>query len=186
MDRKCHRVDCTSGARWMTELHLECPMPGGAKHLLKFKCAIEVCDAHREDVRPWVLSEENKDRVTMGVMDAGYHEPDFLTARIEFLPIEGRDIAVLQGCCREGCSRIAKYRIKRKFFAIGRRDMALEAMTNLWVCEDHKRITKAADLLMGDDRPRTFEWLQAQGILMPDLDRSELEFVPAPAMVLKS
>lgn len=185
--RKCHKDGCDSGARWATDLHLDCPIPGGAKRALVLRCAIEVCDAHRDDVKPWVLSDKNRETIALTLMDNGFHEPDFLTARIEFAPVEGRDIKMVEMCCRAGCTERAKYQIKHRFAEIGRKEMRFESLTNLWVCEKHKRDTKAADLLLnGAVRKKTFEWLQAQGVLLPDLDRSELEFVPAAAMVDKA
>lgn len=184
--RKCHKIGCDSGARWASDLHLDCPIPGGAKRALVLRCAIEVCDEHRDEVRPYILSEENREKIALSLMDNGFHEPDFLTARIEFVPVVGRDIRMVQTCTREGCTERAAYQLKRRFFQIGSKAPCLEALTSWWVCEEHKKDTVAADLLAGDGRERTFAWLQAQGIVLPDLDRSELEFIPAGAMVAET
>lgn len=174
---QCQKIGCDSGARWGVELHLPCPEPGGMVRNFRMKLSTEVCDAHRDDVRAMVLAD--KDAITAHFADNGLQEPDWLNMRVEFVPVVGRDIRVIQMCDREGCWLPATWRIKRRFAEIGRKEIRCEAMTNLVVCDQHRGETVPADLNGGpEERVALSDWLREQGVLMPDLDRTELEFVP--------
>lgn len=176
-EHKCHRDGCDSGARWRAYLHLDCAAPG-FKHVLGMESTVEVCDKHRDDVRPYVLSPANKETITVSLMDRGYHEPNWLTARIEFRPIEREPIIVAIPCDRDGCANPARWQIKQVISEIGQRKPRVELTTNLCVCEKHKRETAPADLMDDESRKTTYEYLQKNGVMLPDLDRMALEFVP--------
>lgn len=178
-DVKCHKDGCTSGARWAVKLHLECPTPGGAKQLLSFRATLKVCDDHQPDAQRYILSDDNKRTMTVALLKEGYPEPDWMAARVEFEPIEREPITVLPPCDREGCSRAAHWRVRQHFFEIGRVNSRINAMANLVVCDPCRRETTWKDFVADDDdRKATFEWLQRQGVLLPDLDRGDLEFLP--------
>lgn len=178
IERKCHRDGCTAGARFEVHVSIPCPQPGGVKHLIGAKSSIEVCDRHNDlDVlRAYVLSPENRKSIADSLTDNGYHEPDWLNTRLELRPIELPLIKVIQPCNREGCSGHGKWRVLQKFREIGKSKATLQCDTGLVVCDLHRAITRPADTMT--DRAKTFEGLQKAGMIMPDLDKTELEFVP--------
>lgn len=186
---QCHRDNCDSAATSAVDLHVVCRAPGGIGHLVKMRCTIKVCDKHRDDVRPYVLSDENRESIRTGLMESGFPEPDFLSARIEFVPIVAEPVAVVKprfvdkvmACDRGGCAHPARWQIKQLFWHManrGRGPHAIELLSNLYVCEAHRKETKPEHLLMDDDREQTRHLLVRRGLLLPDMDRMKLEFVP--------
>lgn len=179
---QCQRDGCHSQATAWVKMYINLPSPGQATKVIDLKLSMEVCDKHQDDVRAYVLSEENKKTIYTQIMDAGLPEPDFLSARIVFVPIPTDHVNLIVGCDREGCANPAKWQIKQIIPEIGRKGKPrLEAMTNMCVCDKHKRETKPADLLDDDSRKRTLAWLNAKGVLLPDLERMTIEFVPLAA-----
>lgn len=137
---------------------------------------IEVCDDHREMVKPYALSEENKERLRTWLMEQGYGEPDFLTARVEFQPVNREPIKVqtIHACDRAGCGKLAHWQIRQVFDMPGRSTRA-SALTNFFVCHEHKRMTKPRHL----DKAATLAMLRKHGIYDGSVaDRVKLEFAP--------
>jgi len=92
----CHKDGCTSGARWSVKFWVDCPEPGGLRRRIGMDCTIVTCDAHQDDVKAYLLSDENRETITTTLMEqAGTLEPDYLTARVEFLPIQREPIEVV-------------------------------------------------------------------------------------------
>ena len=180
---QCHRDQCDSQAVASCKLHLTCRVPGGHAVVVAMNCSLQVCEKHKDYVRGYVLSPANQESIRTGLMEGGYPEPDFMSARIEFVPLPVEVVVVPKviGCDREGCANPAAWRIKTKIRHIrqrGRGPFAAETLTNIHVCSRHKGEVKAADLLMGDDRANTMKFLNNGGMVLPDLDGMELEFVP--------
>lgn len=190
-DHQCHKDGCDSQAVYSVDLHLNCPSPG-MSHAVSMHSTIQVCEKHKDDVRAYVLSDQNRERIRDGLMDSGLPEPDFFTARIELIPLPKEpliDMVIpIIPCDREGCKNPAKWRIKQKFRALWQGGIGApraEALTNLYVCDKHKKETKAKDLLDDESRKETTLYLQDQGMLLPDLDGMILEFVPVDGQPLK-
>lgn len=190
IERKCQALKesgarCDSGARWSVQLYIPCPSPGEGIRWIGLKLTTEVCDAHRDNVRPMVLAD--KEAIALKFIDEGLPEPDFLNMRVEFPPIEGRDIRVIAMCDLQGCPWLAKWRIKLRVGEIGKKEIDLESPTNLVVCDVHKAGLKVEDLPI--DREHLFEVLVSQGVPVPDVGRLELDFDPlidkVPADLLK-
>lgn len=175
VERKCKW--CDSGARWEPHLHLECQAPG-FKRLLSFTTGIECCDAHQESVKPYVLSDANRERLTALLIDNGYPEPNYLTARIEFKPApESREpVIAAEPCNRHECTEIARWRIIQVIPHITKVGEVTRLPTNLCVCDVHKGTVKAADLLDPQSRATTHKTLRERGIGLRSLRRMKLEF----------
>jgi hypothetical protein len=177
-EHKCHKDGCDSGARWRAYLHLECPAPG-MKRIVGMESSIEVCDQHRDDVRPWMLSAHNREAITVKLMDNGLPEPNFLTARVEFKPVHSAPLAVLAPCDREGCTHVAKWRVIQVIPRMGGKiGDAVRLTTNLCVCEACRPSVKPADLLDPASRAATHRALEQAGVRLRSLNRMKVEFAP--------
>lgn len=188
---QCHRDGCDSEAEFIVRLRLNCVAPGVVQPVT-MDCSIKVCARHKDDVRAYVLSDRNKETIRISLTEGGYHEPDFFTARLEFVPVavpeDKRDVSTVlhvqgrQVCCdRAGCANPAKWQVKQLFPMMWQRGAGqpmVEALTNICVCDRHRRETRAADFLDEESRSRTLAWLAKHGVSMPDFDRSEIEFLP--------
>lgn len=177
MDRKCHWKGCDSGARWGCRVHLEC-QGTDERRLLKFHSTIECCDEHQANVKPWVLSDQNREIITTLLMERGYAEPNFLTANIEFLPIGHEPLMVIEPCNRSGCAKPAQWRIVQVIPHITGAEKAAKLTTNLCVCDEHRQETKAADLLDPASKAATHAFLKRHNLSMRSLNRMRLEFEP--------
>jgi hypothetical protein len=193
---QCHKDGCTSPAEFSVNLHLGCPSPGLATRVVSMRCSIEVCEKHKDDVADYVLSDKNKETIAATLIDQGIPEPDFLSARFEFVPIgapalgtidepvarddQAMPVPGVTGCDREGCSNPAQWRVVQRFRSIaqgGRGEPIIEALTNIHVCTAHKREVKPADFLDPESRQRTLEFLRGQGMLLPDVDHPIIYFM---------
>lgn len=167
-------------------MSLYCRAPS-ADELVRMKCSIDVCSAHRSKVRAYVLSDANKEMIRTKLMeDGGHAEPDFLSAILEFVPIAQPRLTVLHDaagirCDREGCLHQASWQIALKFKMMWQRkesDKPLVAvLTNLCVCDEHRLATTVSDVFDGEGRSKTLGWLNSHGVSMPEMD-AEIEFVP--------
>lgn len=195
--RQCHKDGCTSPAEFTVDLHLTCPAPGLAARMISMRCSIEVCAKHQDDVKDYVLSDANKETICASLMDQGVPEPDFLSARFEFKPIEAPALGpvlnppaaasepVVVGCDRLNddetpCTNPAKFRVMQRFRALaqrGRGDPICEVLTNMHVCAKHKRQVKPGDFLDPESRATTLAFLRERGMLLPDVDRPIIDFV---------
>lgn len=180
IERKCHWQGCDSGARWGVELHFEC-QGTDERRLLKFKSSLECCDVHKGQVKPWVLSDANREQITTTMMERGYPEPNYLTAVIEFVPV-GRDpMVVIEPCNREGCTKHAKWRVIQVIPHLTKPGEKARLTTNLAVCDEHKAVTKPADLLDPESKAATHKALRKLGVTLHSLNRMRLEFEPVSA-----
>jgi hypothetical protein len=182
---KCHKDNCEALAEFAVRLHLRCPAPGGPAREISSDCTIRVCAKHRADVAEYVLSPQNRETIATTLMEAGAPEPDFLSAAIEFVPIEAAPVApVFSGpaCNRAGCGQPAKWQIKQFFRRIGQRKSdrrQLECLTDMYVCDQHKADTKAGDLIARpEDYKTTRDALVRMGMRAPDMHNGRIEFVP--------
>lgn len=141
---------------------------------------IEVCDAHKDEakVKAYIRSDANRGAIREKLADHGMPEPDWINLRVEFVPVERERVVVPIGCDREGCKSEARWQIVQRVPEIGRKKARVEITTNLCVCDHHRMTAKADDLRGPDERKATFEFLQAKGVLMPDLDRMTIGFIP--------
>lgn len=188
---QCHRDGCDTEAKFAVRLRVNCVAPGVVQPVA-MDCSIKVCERHREEVRLFVLSDRNRETIRTSLMEGGYHEPDFMTARLEFVPVaapvekqEERTVLHVRGptvCCdRAGCANPAKWQIKQRFRMMWQRGKGrpmVEALTNMCVCDKHRNETKAADFLDADSRSATLGWLSKHGVSLPDFDTSEIAFIP--------
>ncbi|HSV24364.1 MAG TPA: hypothetical protein VLJ17_15215 [Xanthobacteraceae bacterium] len=175
LERKCHWQSCDSGARWQPHLHIECQGVGIGR-ALSLISTIECCDEHRENVKPYVLSDANREAITTKLMDEGYPEPNFLTARIEFKPIEDRGPVAVETCNREGCTEFARWRIVQAIPHMTKIGDVERLRTNLVVCDKHKAEVVPADLLDPESKAATHRALKARGLALRSLKRMKLEF----------
>jgi hypothetical protein len=190
-DHQCHRDQCDAEAIYAVDVHLNCCAPG-VNHRVSMHSTIQVCEAHKDDVRGFILSDKNRETIRDSLMDSGLPEPDFLTAKIELVPIPAVkliDVVIpVLPCDRDGCANPAKWRIKQRFRARwqgGVGEPRVETLTNLYVCDKHKKETKPKDLLDEESRAETLRHLNDQGMLLPDIDGMILEFVPVDGQPLK-
>jgi hypothetical protein len=175
---QCHADGCESVAEFEVHLHIRCPRPGAPATEVNMQSTINVCAKHQDKARWYLLEKQNQESITVALMDGGYPEPDFFQSRVEFKPIVPDRIEVIVPCTREGCANPARYRVRQVFPEHGRREPRLNAMTNFYVCEACRKKTTAADLLDDEARASTKAWLNQNGVLLPDLDRMTIEFVP--------
>lgn len=175
MIHQCHYTDCDSGARWSVHLHIECQAPG-KKHLLAFATTIECCDEHQAKVKAYVLSDENREKLSDLLMDNGYPEPNYLTARIEFRPVSREPVIAAENCNRGDCSEIARWRIVQAIPHVAKIGEVVRLPTNLCVCDRHKDETKPSDLLDPQSRAITHKALRERGLGLRSLNRMRLEF----------
>lgn len=176
-DRKCHWVGCDSGARWGVKLQIEC-QGTDERRVLGFKSSIECCDEHRVNVKPWVLSDENREVITTNLMERGYPEPNFITAQIEFLPIEREPLLASVPCDRHECTKPAKWRVIQVIPHISRPRDPVRLTTSLCVCDEHKVDTGPEALLDPESRAITHKALKRRGLTLRSLDRMKLDFEP--------
>lgn len=175
---QCHFDGCEAQATDTVHLHVRCPRPGLPSIEIGTASTIEVCDKHRTQAVDYLSSSQNREIIKTTLMDNGYPEPDFLQSRIEFKPIVSPAIQVIPPCTREGCANPGRWRIKHKFAEHGRKGCRVEALTNFFVCEKHKRDTTAAHTLTDEAWGEIKPWLNQSGVLLPDRERSTIEFVP--------
>lgn len=183
---QCHRDGCDSEANHEVRLHINCVAPGVVEPV-HMNSTIKVCDRHKDDklVRDYLLSPRNRDVIMTSLMEGGHHEPDFLTARIEFVPLPRKPLVIEMPkgviCDRDGCGKPARFQIKQLFRMMWQRGKGkplVEALTNLCVCEDHRRETTVADVMDGEGRSATLAFLASRGVAMPDFDTAEIAFEP--------
>lgn len=181
---QCQKSECDSQAEFAVRLHLDLPSPGQPTRQIELQLSMKVCGKHQDDVRPWVLSQENQKALAATLLEQNLPEPDFLTARIEFVPIQAEPVAAWPCCDRAECAKPARWQVKQIIPEIGRRGTPrLEAMTTMLVCDDCRKITTADDFRDDESRGRTWRWLNHQGVLLPDLDKMTIEFVPLDSRV---
>lgn len=99
---QCHKTGCDSQALYATKFQLDCCAPG-ARQIIKMNCSIKVCEAHRKEneVRDYLLSPHNRETITTSLMESGYAEPDFLSAKILFEPIPQKNFSIITASVRE-------------------------------------------------------------------------------------
>lgn len=86
---QCHAKGCDSEAEFATKMHVNCVSPGLAE-IVHMECTVKVCDRHKDKVRPYLLSPRNRAIICTSLMENGHAEPDFLSARIEFVPLKSQ------------------------------------------------------------------------------------------------
>jgi hypothetical protein len=183
---QCHRDGCASEAAFAVRVRLNCCAPS-VTELVSMNASIKVCPRHRNDadVRAYIFSEKNKETIRTSLMEGGHHEPDFLSARIEFVPLPPPKTVLhaqtAPGCDRAGCFEPAGWQVKlrlRMMFQRGKGDHMIETLTNLRVCATHREDTKVEGLLDTEGRSATLAFLAERGFSMPDFDTAEVAFVP--------
>jgi hypothetical protein len=183
---QCHREGCDSEAVYATKLLFDVAAPG-VRYPIRTMCSIQVCERHKseKDVRGYLLSPQNREQITTAIMEGGHPEPDFLTAKVLFEPLERRALMIHAmpppSCDRDGCTKAARWQIKQLFRMLWQRGKGkpeVQVLTNFCVCDEHKASARPADLLDPDSKSATLAWLNARGVSMPDFKTMELGFVP--------
>lgn len=184
---QCHRDGCDSEATMGVKVHVLCRAPGVLPVPLAFDSTIKVCARHavEGDVRKYLMNDKNREAMITGIMEGGFPEPDLLSLRVVFEPLNvGRaplEIAAPICCDRAGCSKAAKWQIKRRFRMLWQRGKGkplVEALTNMVVCDEHKALTRPQDFNDKAGESATRAWLAAKGVSMPDLKTAEVAFEP--------
>lgn len=185
---QCHRDDCELDAEFEAWLHVNCCAPGVTR-AVKMKSSIICCNRHRLDVKDYVLSDRNKDVIATKLIEGGYPEPDFLSARIEFVPLPPtRTVLHAQGpavapvpCDRAECERPARWQIKQVFrlaWQKGTGRPLIEALTKMCVCDRCRELVRPRDLMDPEDKAATQAWLVSRGILNADFKTMQVGFEP--------
>jgi hypothetical protein len=146
---------------------------------------MKVCEEHKDKARPWILSPKNREIITTTLMESGQYqgEPDFLTARVELVPIQASVIEAagpVATCDRGECTKIAAYQIEQRFRMMWQKRTEkpqIKALTNLCVCEEHMSQVKAEDFMDRQSEKITRAMLNSRGISMPDYKTMEIGFV---------
>lgn len=186
---QCHADGCDSQAEFTTRFMVDCVRPG-QRTPVRANCTIKVCNRHRSDelVRRYILQPQNRETITVSLLDANYGEPDWFSAKVFFDPID-QDIrhvlaappAAVVRCDRDGCSKVARWQIFQQFRMMwqrGRGPFQVKALSNLCVCDEHKATTFAADFRTKEAEASTRAWLNSRGVSMPDFRTMEIGFVP--------
>lgn len=182
---KCHKDGCDAPALDAVRLHLIC-RAWGVVQPVSMNCSIRVCAEHRDDVRPFVLSPENRKQIVLWLGESGYAEPDFFSARLEFVPIASIEpqaplIVRLETCDREGCGNPARWQIVQRLRVEAQQgcgEPMLNLLTGLRVCDRHRAETTVADINDNDSRTRTRKYLQGKNVHFPDFKTMTIDFVP--------
>lgn len=191
---QCHKPGCDSEAKFTTRVRLLCRAPGQLPVPLSFDCTIQTCARHAEagPVRTYLLTGNNRETMITGIMEAGFPEPDFLSLKVEFVPLSVEHAAVEAApapCCdRDGCSKPAKWQVKQRFRMLwqrGRGEPVIDTLTNLVVCDDCKAITNETSFRDKDTESSTRAWLNARGVSMPDMRTMQIAFEPLQGARLK-
>lgn len=186
---QCHATGCDSQAEYTTRFFVDCVRPG-ERTPIRCDCTIKVCHRHRieDEVRKYILADQNREAITVTLMDAGHGEPDWLSAKVIFDPI-GNDIRhVLAAppppvirCDREGCSKVAHWQVFQSFRMLwqrGRGKPMIKVLTNICVCDEHKAITSPAAFKDKESESSIRAWLAMKGVSMPDFRTMEVGFAP--------
>jgi hypothetical protein len=185
-ENQCHCEGCDSEAIYGTKLFLDVAAPG-VRYPIRMNGSIKVCEQHKSEpsVRAYYLNDRNRETIITHLTEAGHPEPDFLTAKIIFEPMEVRHSVLLAAppltCDREGCKRVARWQVKqrfRMFWQKGKGEPQVEALTNIVVCDHHKPLTTASHFKDPESLKSTRAWLNSRGVSMPDLKTSEIAFEP--------
>jgi len=183
---QCHADGCDSQAAYTTKFVFDVAAPG-VRYPVRTQCSIQVCERHKDEkaVRAYVLSDKNREQIITATMEGGHPEPDFLTARVIFEPIAPSTLAIHAApaptCDRDGCRNAARWQIKERFRMMwqrGKGEPQVEVLTSLCVCDEHKALSRPADLRDKESKSRTLTWLNARGVSMPDFKTMTLGFVP--------
>jgi hypothetical protein len=132
-----------------------------------------------------VHGAKNREIITTTLMESGQYqgEPDFLTARVELVPIQASVIEAagpVATCDRGECTKIAAYQIEQRFRMMWQKRTEkpqIKALTNLCVCEEHMSQVKAEDFMDRQSEKITRAMLNSRGISMPDYKTMEIGFV---------
>lgn len=185
---QCHATGCDSQAEFTTRFMVDCVLPG-KREPVRANCTIKVCHRHKNEelVRGYILNPQNRETITVSLLDAGHGEPDWFSAKVLFDPIEQDFRNVLAAppppvirCDRDGCRKIAKWQIYQAFRMMwqrGRGKPEVRVLTNLCVCDEHKAQTFAADFKTKESEAATRAWLNAKGVSMPDFRTMEIGFL---------
>lgn len=185
---KCHKAGCDSQAEFGVRVHFTCREIGRPAHALSNDSTIKVCARHQDDVRGYLLTPANKENITTGCMENGFPEPDFLSLRVEFIPIVHEPVVIEANtrCDRDGCTNPAQWRIVFKVRPLaqgGKGPFRYEVMTKMQVCRKHRKETKPEDFRDPDSIATTRQFMNANGVLLPDLDTMAIEFTPLATKV---
>lgn len=184
---QCHADGCDSEATHGVKATILCRAPGMLPVPVKLAATIKVCARHAVEglVRKYLTSAVNRETITTGLMDGGFPEPDFLSLRIEFEPLQ-REFNALQArpimrCDKVGCGKEAKWQIVQMFRMMWQRGKGkpqVKVLTNLVVCDEHRHSVKPAELKDKESESKTRAWLVAHGVSMPDFDTMTLDYDP--------
>lgn len=183
---QCHSTGCDSEAIYGTKVFLDVVAPG-VRYPVRMNGSIQVCERHKNMlvVREYYLNDANREVITTTLVDAGHPEPDFLSARIIFEPLEVKHAAILAAppaiCDRAGCAKAARWQIKQRFRMLwqkGKGEPQVEVLTKMCVCDEHKAVTTAKDFTDRESLSSTRAWLNSRGVSLPDLKTMEIAFVP--------
>lgn len=185
---QCHRDNCDSAAEFGVKVHLTCRRPNEVR-LVSMDCTIKVCAKHMQtdDVLAYLRQEQNRETITVSLMDAGFAEPDFLSPRVEFVPILAEPISITTvPCCdRADCHNPAKWSVLLRFRKVGqskRNPWRAQIDPRLMVCDKHKADTTAQVVLADeDDRATIKRRLNQRGHGIMDIENAEVVFEPVEA-----
>lgn len=177
---------CDTEGKYSVRLHIMMRSPGLAIPVKADMETMKVCENHKEHARPWILSEPNRKIMTTALTEKGEWpgEPDFLTAKIEFIPIKA---SVIEAggppvtCNRGDCTKPAKWQIERRFRMMWQKRTdppMITALTNLCVCDEHKQVVRPEDFMDRVTEKQTRAFLNKHKVSMPDLKTQEVGFMP--------
>lgn len=189
LSHQCHSTGCDTQAEFTTRFVVDCVAPG-VRIPVRANCTIKVCLRHRSEelVRNYIMSPQNRETITVSLLDAGHGEPDWFSAKVFFDPISQDIRNVLANppppvirCDRDGCRKVAKWQIYQAFRMIwqrGRGPHEIKVLTNLCVCDEHKALTTPAAFKDRESESSTRAWLNAIGVSMPDFKTMQVGFAP--------
>lgn len=86
-NKRCHKDGCDSQAKWSVAVAFNTVNTGNGTKRYECGCSIQVCDAHREDVTGYVLSDKNRNELVATMKNEALDPPNFDTFEIHLFPL---------------------------------------------------------------------------------------------------
>jgi hypothetical protein len=156
---------------------------------IEFNCAstLKCCNNHRQKMADVLLHQSNRDMMEKTVAEENMAPLDWATAKVEYKPIpKGPPIVAITAGqviprCDLGdedaqCVLPAKYQIALRVFRFGSKKDKADMLTNVCVCEAHRRGLTTKHVLVDKVKSDLLVALTNRGFPMPDFARTEMTF----------
>jgi hypothetical protein len=189
MSRREHQCKaCDSEAEFMVNLRVRTIAPPMGESIeFDAKSTLKCCNNHRQKMADVLLHHTNREEMDKTIAAQQMAPLDWATAKVEYIPIPKAApiIAVSAGQllkrCDLGdekarCVLPAKYQISFRVFRFGSKRDHIDMLSNVCVCEAHRRTLKVEHVLTDKTKSELLGTLTKRGFAMPEFDRTEMTF----------